>query len=88
MPQVISTWIKRTIHLEHAVVTPVAGPYTHLIAQNRLDVIVSLLMLTLSYRVTPNAAFGGFTAMESAVVLANEIHRAVSAHPSKKAQQC
>lgn len=36
------------------------------------------------HKVTPNAAFGGATAMESAVDLANSIHRAVTAHPNKK----
>ncbi|CZS93680.1 hypothetical protein WAI453_001167 [Rhynchosporium graminicola] len=36
------------------------------------------------HKVTPNAAFGGSTAMESAVALANVIHHAVNLHPNKK----
>ncbi|KAK1141701.1 hypothetical protein N8T08_008799 [Aspergillus melleus] len=35
-------------------------------------------------KLTPNAAFGGATAMENAVDLANAIHRAVTAHLNKK----
>ncbi|GKT65225.1 FAD binding domain-containing protein [Colletotrichum tofieldiae] len=37
-----------------------------------------------AHKVTPNAAFGGFLAMEDAVVLANELHAAVARHPNKK----
>lgn len=36
------------------------------------------------HKVTPNAAFGGAMAIESAADLANAIHRAVTAHPNKK----
>ncbi|KAL9627730.1 MAG: hypothetical protein Q9164_007512, partial [Protoblastenia rupestris] len=34
--------------------------------------------------VTPNAAFGGSTAMESAVALANTLHATLALHSSKK----
>ncbi|KAK2024715.1 FAD binding domain-containing protein [Colletotrichum zoysiae] len=37
-----------------------------------------------AHKVTPNAAFGGFLAMEDAVVLANELYAAVARHPNKK----
>ncbi|KAI1126927.1 hypothetical protein F5Y10DRAFT_293278 [Nemania abortiva] len=36
------------------------------------------------HKVTPNAGFGGSTAMEGAVVLANHLKAALDAHPSKK----
>ena len=36
------------------------------------------------HKVTPDAAFGGAAAMESAVDLVNSIHRAVTAHSNKK----
>ncbi|KAI9785103.1 MAG: hypothetical protein M1816_000514 [Peltula sp. TS41687] len=36
------------------------------------------------HKVTPNAALGGGTTMESVVVLANEIRRAIRAHPNQK----
>ncbi|KAK7757299.1 hypothetical protein SLS62_000849 [Diatrype stigma] len=37
-----------------------------------------------SMQVTPNSALGGNTAMEDAVVIANALHGALAAHPSKK----
>lgn len=37
-----------------------------------------------AHKVTPNAAFGGFLAMEDAVVLANELRGTVARHPNKK----
>ncbi|KAK3168681.1 hypothetical protein OEA41_005129 [Lepraria neglecta] len=36
------------------------------------------------HKVTPNAAFGGSTAMESALALANTIDRTLALHPNKK----
>lgn len=36
------------------------------------------------HKVTPNAGFGGSTAMESAVTLTNRLKAALDAHPSKK----
>ncbi|KAK7993346.1 hypothetical protein PG989_006727 [Apiospora arundinis] len=37
-----------------------------------------------AHKFTPNSALGGSMAMESAVVLANELHHAVARHPNKK----
>jgi 2-polyprenyl-6-methoxyphenol hydroxylase-like FAD-dependent oxidoreductase len=37
-----------------------------------------------AHKVTPNAGFGGSTAMESAVTLTNHLKKALDAHPSKK----
>ncbi|RYP37975.1 hypothetical protein DL767_002703 [Monosporascus sp. MG133] len=37
-----------------------------------------------AHKVTPNAGLGGNLSMESAVVLANQLHAAVNRHPNKK----
>jgi hypothetical protein len=37
-----------------------------------------------AHKVTPNAGFGGSTAMESAVTLTNHLKAAINAHPNKK----
>lgn len=37
-----------------------------------------------AHKVTPNAAFGGFLAMEDAVELANGLHGVLARHPNKK----